>query len=286
MSNGKDYEQFVKTLQQALLYSEFIGSSKNIQIESNKKIIDSNGIEREFDLYWEYELAGVTYKTVIECKDYASRVTIEKIDALIGKIRDIPDLKPVFATKTGYQSGAETKARANKIDLLVVREQNSDDWQDKDGQPYVREINICSVIHMPAKITEFNPLLDGKWLKKNTDLDPKSVTLATGLNNEIFIEDLKRGETYSLYELAQRLPNIAGKQYGELKHSESFDDAYLLNNRTRLKLVSYKVNYINFEPTEETWTIDLSKELIGVIEYLHKGTKTAVFSDKIITSWK
>ena len=68
MSNGKDYEEFVKTLQQALLYSELIGSSKNIEIESNKKITDNNGIEREFDLYWEYELAGVTYKTVIECK--------------------------------------------------------------------------------------------------------------------------------------------------------------------------------------------------------------------------
>lgn len=286
MSNGKDYEQFVKTLQQALLYSELIGSSKNIEIESNKKITDNNGIEREFDLYWEYELAGVTYKTVIECKDYASRVTIEKIDALIGKIRDIPDLKPVFATKTGYQSGAETKARANKIDLLIVREQSADDWQDKDGTPYIREISIRAGIHMPAEITEFCPLLDGKWFEENTELDPESVTMTSGLNNEIFIEDLKRGESYSLYELAQRLPNIAKNQYGELTHSESFDDAYLLNNGTRLKLVSYKVNYINFEPTEETWTIDFSKELIGVIEYLHKGTKTAVFSDKVIPNWR
>lgn len=286
MSNGKDYEQFVKTLQQALLHSELIGSSKNIEIESNKKITDNNGTEREFDLYWEYELAGVTYKTVIECKDYASRVTIEKIDALIGKIRDIPDLKPVFATKTGYQSGAETKARANKIDLLIVREQSADDWQDKDGQPYIREINIRAGIHRPARITAFSPLLDGKWLEENTDLDPKSVTMTTGLNNEIFIEDMKRGESYSLYELAQRLPNTANKQYGELTHSESFDEAYLLNNGLRLKLISYKVDYINFEPTEEVWTIDFSKELIGVIEYLHKGTKTAVFSDKVIPNWR
>lgn len=286
MSNGKDYEQFVKKLHQALLHSELIGSSKNIEIESNKKITDNNGTEREFDLYWEYELAGVTYKTVIECKDYASRVTIEKIDALIGKIRDIPDLKPVFATKTGYQSGAETKARANKIDLLIVREQSADDWQDKDGQPYIREINIRAGIHMPARITGFSPLLDGKWLEENTDLDPKSVTMTTGLNNEIFIEDMKRGESYSLYELAQRLPNIANNKYGELTHSESFDDAYLLNNGLRLKLVSYKVDYINFEPTEEVWTIDFSKELIGVIEYLHKGTKTAIFSDKVIPNWR
>lgn len=286
MSNGKDYEQFVKTLQQALLSSELIGTSKNIEIEKNKKITDNNGIDREFDLYWEYELAGVTYKTVIECKDYASRVTIEKIDALIGKIRDIPDLKPVFATKTGYQSGAETKARANKIDLLIVREQNADDWQDKDGQPYIREINIRAGIHPPARITEFSPLLDGKWLAANTDLDPDSLAVTSGLNNEIFIENLKAKDTYSLQELAQRLPAIADGQYGELTHSELFDDAYLLSNGLRLKLILYKVRYINYEPTEEIWTIDFSKELIGVIEYLHKGTKTAVFTNKVIPNWR
>lgn len=61
-------------------------AQKNIEIERNKKIKDNYGIVREFDLYWEYELAGVIYKTIIECKDYASRVSIDKIDAFIGKL--------------------------------------------------------------------------------------------------------------------------------------------------------------------------------------------------------
>ncbi|EHH0795760.1 restriction endonuclease, partial [Vibrio vulnificus] len=101
MSNsGREYEEFVASLQKALFESEQWTKLRNIQIEQNKKIEDNFGISREFDLYWEYELAGITYKTVIECKDYASKVSIEKIDALLGKIRDIPDLKPIFATKT------------------------------------------------------------------------------------------------------------------------------------------------------------------------------------------
>ena len=88
MSNdGKQYEQFVALLHQALLDAENFTTQKNIEVQRNKKIVDSCGVEREFDLYWEYELAGITYKTVIECKDYSSRISLRKIDALIGKIR-------------------------------------------------------------------------------------------------------------------------------------------------------------------------------------------------------
>jgi hypothetical protein len=100
--SGKEYEGFVAKLQQAILDSEEFTHQKNIKIEMNKIIIDKNGVEREFDLYWEYELGGFTYKTIIECKYYNSTISIDKIDALIGKIHDIPDLKAVFATKQGY----------------------------------------------------------------------------------------------------------------------------------------------------------------------------------------
>jgi hypothetical protein len=40
----------------------------------------------------EFDLGGYVYKTVIECKDYASTITVEKIDAFIGKTNDIPGL--------------------------------------------------------------------------------------------------------------------------------------------------------------------------------------------------
>ena len=280
MSDGKDYEIFVQNLQQALLDSEELTSQENIEIERNKKITDNCGIEREFDLYWEYELAGITYKTVIECKDYAVPVSVEKIDALIGKIHDIPDLKPVFATKTGYQSGAETKARSNKIDLLIVREQRDDDWKDK-----FRELGMQICLEIPPRITGFHPVIDGEWIRRNTNLNPTTAPAISGLNNEIFIEDLVKNETYSLFDLAHRLESIAGNNYGDLRHSESFENAYLIADGLRLKMNSYKVEYVRSEPLESSINIDISKELIGVIEYLSKGSSTAVFRDKIVKSW-
>ena len=60
MSDGTEYEIFVQRLQQALLDSEQLMTQKNIVVARNKKLIDRAGNVREFDLYWEYELAGVT----------------------------------------------------------------------------------------------------------------------------------------------------------------------------------------------------------------------------------
>ncbi len=286
MSKGKDYEIFVKNLQQAILNSEEYAKQKNIEIELNKKIIDNSGIEREFDLYWEYEFAGIEYKTVIECKNYKTKISVDNIDALIGKIQDIPDLKPVFATKIGYQKGAETKARHNRIDLLIVREQRDEDWQTKDGLHRLREINIQMTVDLCPSIKRFNPILDGHWVAKNTDLKPENMSGIPVLHNEIYIEDLVKNETYSLYDLQERLRSISGDKYGELIHKESFVDAYLIYNDLRLKMMSYEVDYERSKPFMISIPFDYAKELIGVIEYVYKNSSTAIFRDKIVKDWK
>ena len=280
MSDGTEYEIFVQRLQQALLDSEPITQQKNIVVERTKKIIDRAGNTREFDLYWEYELAGVTYKTVIECKDYATPISLEKIDALIGKIHDIPDLKPVFATKTGYQKGAKNKAESNGIELLIVREQRLDDWEDR-----IREINVHLHIEVSTRITRFRPVIDGNWLKKNSGLQQDNIDNRFGLNTETFVDDLAKNESYSLYELACRLDTLESG-YGQFTHSESFKNAYLRGNGLKLKIVSYEVEYCRSPPIETTLNIDASKELVGVIEYLSRGSRTAIFRDKIVTDWK
>ena len=286
MSKGKDYEIFVQKLQQALLDSEEWTKQKNIKIERNKKIKNNLEIEREFDLYWEYELAGIVYKTVIECKNYKSKIKIGEIDALMGKIQDIPDLKPVFATKTGYQKGAEEKARCHKIDLLIVREQRDDDWQTKDGLHRLRGINIQMTVDLCPDINRFSPILDGHWVVKNTDLKPENMSGISGPNNEIFIEDLVKNETYSLYDLQERLRSISDDKFGKLIHKESFEDAYLIYNDLRLKMMSYEVEYIRSRPFKIPMCINYAKELIGVIEYLHKNSSTAIFKDRIFKDWK
>lgn len=286
MSNdGRTYEAFVKDLQQALLDSEDICKQRNIKIEANKKLLDNCGVEREFDLYWEYELAGITYKTIIECKDYASSVTIEKIDALVGKTRDIPDLKAVFATKTGYQSGAKAKALSNKIDLLIVREQRDEDWIDDDGTPYLKGVDIHLTVHSVARIISFKTVADGEWVRQNTDYDISQPISIQERNDEIFIEDIEAGDRFSILQLQGRLVSDHEGKPGRYSKTMEYKHAFIWHGDQKLKLRSFTVEYQIAEPIILPISIDYSKELKGVIEYLHKGSTTAIFRDKIVQNW-
>lgn len=286
MSNdGRSYETFVKQLQQALLDSEDICKQKNITIEANKKIQDNCGVEREFDLYWEYELGGITYKTIIECKDYASPVSIEKIDALIGKIRDIPDLKAVFATKTGYQSGAKAKALNNKIDLLIVREQRDDDWIDDDGTPYLKGIDIEVTVHPAATITDFKLAADANWANQNTDFDITKPIPIGGRYDQIFVDDLKASTRYSLQQIQGILAAEVSGIPGTYLKSFDCENLYIIWDDQKLKLKSLNIDYKVGHPISLPISIDYSKELKGVIEYLHRGSTTAIFTDKVVKDW-
>jgi len=278
-NDGSEYEQFVADLQQAILDTEAITTQKTILIEKNKVIEDNFGIPREFDLYWEYELAGISYKTVIECKDYNSAISVEKIDALLGKIKDIPDLKPVFATKKGYQSGAIKKAEANRVDLLIVREQNDSDWQDKDGNPYIKTVVINIQIHVPARITNFEPNIDGDWLISNTNIDPSEPFQIFAPEDQIYIENLDTGRTQSLHEIIQEIDSIPNHEYGSFVKEEELSNAFLVFDQKKLKLLSYKLSYTVNRPHVHPLTIDFSKELKGVVEYLQKGTKKTIFRE-------
>ena len=70
----------------------------NVNIEHNKYITDNCGIDRQFDLCWERLEFGKLKKSVIECKDYQNGVSIDRVDALIGKMADIPGVVPIMAT--------------------------------------------------------------------------------------------------------------------------------------------------------------------------------------------
>ncbi|PCE65138.1 restriction endonuclease [Salinivibrio sp. YCSC6] len=283
-NNGRDYEEFVASLQQALFESEKWTELHNITIERNKKITDNCGIDREFDLYWEYELAGITYKTIIECKDYASKVTIEKIDALLGKLRDIPDIKPIFATKTGYQSGAKTKAERNKVELLIVREENDTDWNAEDGTPLIKYVNVNIHIMSEATIAFFRPYIDAEWAKANTniDLDKLKIEVRSDL---AFVEDIDRSDKYTLKELQERFTKENEDDFGEHHVTYKYKDAYLCFDGIKLKIMAIELKYVIPKPIISPVRIDFSKELVGVVEYLGRKSKTMIFKDHVVKNW-
>ena len=280
---GFEYEAFVASLYYAIQKAdELTANLRTLSFEQRKRIRNRYGALREFDVYWEYELDGVVKRTVIECKDYKSAIQIEKIDALVGKLGDIDgDLIPVFATKTGYQSGAKKAADNHDVELLIVREQDESDWTAEDGKALVRYINIEMTMHVPSRIHQLEFAIDGDWVKKKTsDLDTSALMHLSAMKNEVFIEDNQHQERYSLQELADRLHPPSGAEYGTIQEKKEFKDAYLVHpTHGKLKMRSFTVDYSAFPPLTQTIEIDGGAALLGVIEYVQKGEKKLVFKD-------
>ncbi|MEB3753834.1 restriction endonuclease [Acinetobacter sp. MD2(2019)] len=269
-NTGKPYEHFVQSLYQAILTSEVtgLGGQKNIIVETNKLLTGSNGVQREFDIYWEFTKGAITYRNVIECKDYNSKIKLEKIDALDSKLRDFPNLIGIFATTKGYQSGAEKKAKDRGIELLIVREQNEDDWVDNKGTPLLREIIISMNAILPAKISnlEFQ-------LPPNTTLPRDNAR-----NDQILINNLETGESYTVFDLQLKLL----KDHNGLKGE--FEKEFLFKGKVNLPdsefvILGFKVNYTIYKMAVSEINIDFSKKLKGVIEFLNQGKKAKIYDE-------
>ncbi|WP_447512107.1 restriction endonuclease [Acinetobacter pittii] len=275
-NTGKGYEIFTGKLYSAILASEELGLGlhKNVNVEINKILEDAFGIKRQFDIYWEFELGGITHKVVIECKDYSSNVSVDIVDSFIGKLKDFPNMRGLIATKKGYQSGAERKAAANGIELLRVREQNESDWLDENGQPLIKKVKIGMILSLPLEVTSLTVLYP-----KHESEEASKVHYCQ--NDEIFITNHQDNTSFSLTELQESLLNKHKNEYGEFTHQQIFKGEIKYPNG-HAEITGVIIKYKIRPPHEETIEIDIAKELEGVVEYLSQGKKVKVFSNGLI----
>jgi hypothetical protein len=112
---AQQYETIVQQLYQAILNSDAI---KNITVQKNVVLEGKSTTPHQIDIYWEFTVAGVKYKTCVECKKLGRNV--EKADVLEfnSKIEDIGNVTGIFVTTKGYQEGAITYGEYKNIRLL------------------------------------------------------------------------------------------------------------------------------------------------------------------------
>lgn len=115
-NNGKKLERIVKLIQ------ETFKDSSNTIIKSNFKIENISGRKREIDIYIESKINEFVIKIAIECKEYSSPVSVEKIEAFNSKCLRIPGInKKVFVSQSGYQVDAINAARDFGIEIYDVK---------------------------------------------------------------------------------------------------------------------------------------------------------------------
>lgn len=237
-NKNTEYEKLTRDIYKELHDSEHIN---NIDIKHNVKIKGKSGCEHQIDVYWEFELAGEIYRVAIECKNYSKAVSIGKIRDFSSVLSDIGDIKGIFVTKVGYQSGAKKFADHCGISLKVLRYPNEEDWQGR-----VKTINIEMKAYY-IDITKRDIILDMDWIINNTIFKDGDKIDLSGLNSEIYITS--NNKTTTLYEIESKLPINFKEEQGLISRYD-FEDSYIYNkNREKYKIKSivYTYNILSYK---------------------------------------
>lgn len=116
---GEDYERLTKAIFQAILDQSEV---TNVLVQHDVSLKGTTA-SHQVDVYWEYEIAGIKYRTVIQTKDWDKRVDQGELIKFKGVLDDLPGQpRGVFVARTGYQRGAETFAAGHRIALFVLSE--------------------------------------------------------------------------------------------------------------------------------------------------------------------
>jgi Restriction endonuclease len=118
MNEGIEFEEYVRDIYSMLLNLK----DEGVIVSRNTTIRGKSGVDYKIDVYYEFMLAGIRHRVIIECKDWKDPVNRDMVNVLESKIRDIPGVVGLIISRNGYQSGAKQFADHHGILALTPDE--------------------------------------------------------------------------------------------------------------------------------------------------------------------
>ncbi len=257
---GTEYELFVKEVYEILNKTDGLS---DVQVQHDVKLAGAAGVEHQIDLFWTFTKAGVQYRVAVECKDYKSRISKEKIEAFHSILRDIGNITGIFASRMGFQSGAEKYAKKYGIQLMEIREPIDRDWDGKiktlQIDLHVRSIaKISSQVFIDeAKLHELNiSLPDGansrrypgttvirfdEMIVKNTTVDTNSQIQLTELVTKLPV-DAPSTDNQFILKFKNGMMNLDGTDFPVSAIQFTYDvfesvDHIMINGENEIKAI-------------------------------------------------
>ncbi|MGA7385981.1 MAG: restriction endonuclease [Methylocella sp.] len=99
-----------------------------VSVEHNVVLQGRSGAPRQLDVLIRHKQGLYEHLVVAECKYWNSAVERLQVDALATTVREVGAARGVIFSTKGFQSGAITQAKAESIDLFVVRDLSTEEW--------------------------------------------------------------------------------------------------------------------------------------------------------------
>lgn len=107
--------------------------------------VQGKGARHQLDVTFTFSLGGVSYRTIVQCKDWKSPVKQEQVLAFRSVLDDIPGQpRGIMVSRGGFQKGAREFAKHHGIQLYELRPPRDEDW---DG--LFRRVEIEGRLYAP-----------------------------------------------------------------------------------------------------------------------------------------
>ncbi len=211
-NTGHPYELLAQAIWQALNDQEEL---TNVKVQCNVTL-EGNLTSHEIDVYWEFKRSGVTYRTVVQAKDWINPVKQEQLIAFKKVLEDLPGQpRGIFVTRTGYQRGALQVAKATGIELFELSQVEGEkplpnlkamvgDWvvgraeirsftvpDEKGGTREELVLGIHMTIFHPVR-SNMTVEMDSKWFNEDPvgqQIDKSKISFAPRVLSEFVLYD-------------------------------------------------------------------------------------------------
>lgn len=179
----------------------------------------------QIDVYWEFAIGGILYRTVIQAKDWANKVPQGAMLTFKAVLDDLPNgTKGIFIAKTGFQSGAIEVAKANGISIHTLHSAVEENW-----------IKPIPVISFALRLR--TPFFDQPQFRMPQDWardNPQAAAIMSDLDSRSLVVDNETGESWTVNRLITASCDACGVPPKE--YIKEFHDAYLQPYGTDIKI--------------------------------------------------
>ena len=133
VKKGDAFENKVFSVLKELIERDQLSIDKN-----NYRIFQQKGYYSEtrkaeiiFDISIEVYMPGAdefSYLYLVECKDYSSPISVDKVSYFNAQVREVGGHKAFFFTTSKFQSGAVNIAKRHRMGLAIIGDGNDVDW--------------------------------------------------------------------------------------------------------------------------------------------------------------
>ena len=188
-NTGQAYEKLTQQV-----FSQIVNLKKNDIIDTidvqHDVTIQGKTTSHQIDVYWEFKVGNITYRTIIQAKDWKSKVKQEHMYAFKGVLEDFPfGTNGIFVSRSGFQSGAVEVANKHGIKIYELRKPKNSDFEGLLNK-IILSIHIRTPDYKNIKIG-----IDESWVVANK-IDIKSIPFRTGVSSYDDLEIVDESGTH------------------------------------------------------------------------------------------